>query len=69
MNSLKYPLSNVQVELLKLFSTNLSESDLKELKILISGFYSQKAIKEADKLWDQKDYSNKDMDNWLNEQS
>jgi hypothetical protein len=69
MNSLKYPLSNVQVELLKLFSTNLSESDLKELKILISGFYSQKAIKEADKVWDQKDYSNKDMDKWLNEQS
>ncbi|MBX2916222.1 MAG: hypothetical protein KF856_13210 [Cyclobacteriaceae bacterium] len=69
MNSLKYPLSNVQVELLKLFSTNLSENDLKELKILISRFYSQKAIKEADKLWDQKDYSNKDMDKWLNEQS
>lgn len=69
MSSLNYPLSNVQIELLKLFSTNLSEKDLKELKVLISGFYAEKAIKAADEVWHEKGLSNKDMDKWLNEQS
>jgi hypothetical protein len=47
MNILNYPLSNVQIELMKLFSTNLSDNELIELKDLLSRFYADKAI--ADK--------------------
>jgi hypothetical protein len=67
MSSLSFPLSNVQLELLKLYSTELDEKDLKELKNQLAAFYAKKSIQEADKVWKEKGYSNQDMDNWLNE--
>ena len=69
MSVLNYPLSNVQVELLKLFRTNLSEQELLELKDLLVRFYSDKIMKEADAIWDEKGLTNDDMDNWLNQKS
>lgn len=36
MTELKLPLSNVQLELLKLFATDLSEEELQELKMMIA---------------------------------
>ena len=69
MSTLNYPLSNIQVELMKLFSTNLSEKDLIELKDLLSKFYAEKAITKADQIWDVKGLSNEDMEKWLEENS
>lgn len=60
-------LSNVQQEILKLYATELLESELYELKIQLARFYAQKAIHAADKIWDEKGYSAADMDKWLNE--
>lgn len=65
---LSQPLSNVQEELLKLYSTNLSPIELEELKTILGKFYAHKASKEADKIWDDKNFSNKTMDEWLNEE-
>ena len=39
MNSINQPLSNVQLELLKTFSHNLSDNELKELKALLVDFF------------------------------
>ena len=69
MSVLNYPLSNVQVELLKLFSTNLTDHDLIELKDLLSGFYADKAITQADAIWDERKLTDQDMDKWLNKKS
>ena len=69
MSVLNYPLSNVQVELMKLFNTNLSDSELVELKDLLARFYADKAIDKADKIWDKKELSDKDMEKWLNAKS
>jgi hypothetical protein len=63
------PFSNTQLELLKLFSTDMSDSELKELKELLANFYAQKSMKAADKAWDEKGLSNQEMDRWLNEPS
>ena len=60
-------LSNLQLDLLKLFSTNVPEQDLKNIKNYLSNYFAQKAIKEADKIWDEKSFSNELMDKWLNE--
>lgn len=60
-------LTNAQLELLKLFSTNFSEKELKELKQLLANFYANKAIKSANEDWKKKGLSDKDMDSWLNE--
>ena len=43
-------LSNLQLELLKLFSPNVPEQDLKNIKNYLSSYFAQKAIKEADKI-------------------
>jgi hypothetical protein len=67
MSGLNYPLSNVQIELMKLFSTNLSDKELSELKDMLSHFYANKAIGQADAIWDKKGLSNSDMEKWLNE--
>lgn len=61
------PLSNIQLELLKLYANNVSEQDLLAIKRLLAKFFMQKAIKEADKVWDEKGYTNETMDNWLKE--
>ncbi len=67
MNATSAPLSNVQIELLKLFSTNLSDVELKELKGLLAGFYARKSIQLADQVWNEKGLTPKDMDEWLND--
>jgi hypothetical protein len=69
MSVLNYPLTNVQIELMKLFNTNLSEKELAELKDLLSRFYADKAISQADLIWDEKGLTDEDMENWLNEKS
>ncbi len=67
MNTLNYPLNNGQVELMKLFGSDLSDADLADLKKLLSGFFAEKAITAADKIWDKKGLTNEDMDRLLGE--
>jgi hypothetical protein len=69
MSVLNYPLSNVQIELMKLFSTNLSEKELIELKDVLARFYAEKAISQADAIWTERGLSDQDMEKWLNEKS
>lgn len=61
------PLSNVQLELLKLYSTNLSEKDILELKDILARFYAEKSIELADNVWQQKGYRTEDMNSILND--
>ena len=66
MESMNFPLSNIQLELLKLFSRDIEDNDLKEIKRLIVIFLSTKLSNQADKVWDEKNWTNKDMDKLLN---
>jgi hypothetical protein len=49
--------SNVQLELLKLFSYNFPETDLLELKKIITRYMAEKASDWADNIWDEKQLS------------
>ena len=60
-------LSNVQMELLKLYSTDLENDDLMELRKVLANHFAQKAMNGADALWDQKELSYDTMETWLNE--
>jgi hypothetical protein len=55
--TLNTPLSNLQLELLKVFSHNLSEKEIQEVKALLLDYFSKKAITEADKVWDQENWN------------
>ena len=54
---------------LKLYSTDLSQEDLKELRLNLAQFYAAKSIMLANQVWDKKGLTNEDMDKWLNEVS
>lgn len=60
-------LSNVQIELLKLFATDLSEEDLQELREQLVQFYARKSVQKANEAWQEKGLTQGDMDKWLNE--
>jgi hypothetical protein len=61
------PLSNIQQELLKLYSSNIPDADLVNIKRFLARYFASKAIDEADKIWDQKGYDNETINKWLNE--
>ena len=59
--------SNIQLELLKLYSTDIKDSELIEIKNYLAQYFAQKAINEADAIWDIKGFDDHQMDKWLNE--
>jgi hypothetical protein len=61
------PLSNIQQELLKLYSSDIADSDLLHIKQYLAKYFAFKAIGEADRIWDEKGYTNETMNQWLNE--
>lgn len=69
MKVLDKPLSNLQLELIKLFNYELSESDLLEVKRVLANHFANKAADEVDRLWDENKWSNKTMDTWLKSES
>ena len=58
-------LTNLQLELLKLYSFNLPDEQLIEIKRLLANFFADKASDEMDKLWEEKGWTNDTMDEWL----
>lgn len=65
MNVLDKPLTNLQLELIKLFSLDLSEQELIEVKRLLANYFADRASDEMDRLWEERNWSNKTMDEWL----
>lgn len=59
--SLKSPLNNAQLEILKFFSRELSEEDLLAIKRLFVRYLAEKATRLADEVWDKKGWTNEDM--------
>jgi hypothetical protein len=60
-------LSNLQQELLKIFSRDIPEEELKEIRVLLTHYFAKKATGEADKIWDENGYTDELMDEWLND--
>lgn len=59
-NTETYNLSNLQLELLKLYSQNIEEEDLKTIKKMIAQFFANKAMDSADQIWEEKGWAEKD---------
>ena len=58
-------LSNIQREMLKLYSADIKDEELYEIKKMIGRYFSKKVSNEADKIWKEKGYTNEEMDMWL----
>lgn len=62
------PLSNVQAELLKMFSADIPDKHLEELKKMMAKFLLDKARDKADEIWDEKGYSDEKLKDMLGKQ-
>lgn len=63
--SLHQPLTNLQREMLSLFAKNVPESYLIEIKTMIARYLLEKAMNESDKIWDERGYTEKTMNELL----
>jgi hypothetical protein len=66
--SIHPPLSNIQAELLKLFSADISDKHLAELKKMIALFLLDKARDKADSVWDEKGYTDEKLQQILDKE-
>jgi hypothetical protein len=60
-------LTNVQLEILKLFRYNLPETQLAEIKNLLAKYFAKTATGEMNKLWDENDWDDETMNEWASE--
>ena len=60
-------LTNVQVELIKMFNRQVPEEQLLEIKNLLAKYFAEVATREMDKLWVENDWSDDTMEEWLEE--
>ncbi len=60
-----FRLNNHQLEILKLFTRELDDNDLVEIKRLIVKYLADKVTKMADEIWDKNNWTNEDMEKLL----
>lgn len=65
--TVKQPLTPLQLELLKIFSRDITERDLLEIKKLLVQYFAQKAMDLADEVWEKKNWAEKNEVQFLNE--
>lgn len=58
-------LNHHQLEILKLFSRELDDTDLIEIKRLIVRYLSNKITKMADEIWEEKNWTDEDIERML----
>jgi len=62
------PLTNLQLELLKLYSMELSEEQLKDVQRLLANYFAKQASDEMDRLWGERGWNGETMEAWLAEE-
>lgn len=60
-------LNKNQIEILKLFSREMEEEDMLAIKKLIMKYLGEKITRMADKVWEEKGWTDDDVDRMLNE--
>ena len=61
------PLTNLQLELLRLYSNQMTEEQLLEIKMLLGKYFAQKATEAMEITWQEKQLTPDDMKKWANE--
>lgn len=61
------PMNNLQLELLKIYGTGVSDEDLLTIKRMLAKYFMEKAINRADEIWEERGYTNELMQEWQQE--
>jgi hypothetical protein len=62
-------LTNLQVELVKMFAREIPDEQLIDIKNMLAKYFAEAASREMDKLWDENNWSEDTMEEWLGEQA
>jgi len=60
-------LSNLQLELIKVFSYQLNDIQLFEIRDILTKYFADKATQEMDDLWIENKWNSNTMDDWAEE--
>jgi len=60
-------LSNLQIELLKLFQYDLPDDQLIEIKSILAKYFAKSATEEMNKLWEENNWNADTMKVWASE--
>lgn len=60
-------MSNLQLELLRLYGNGVSDESLREIKTILAKYFADKATDAMDKVWDEKSLTEQAMIEWTNE--
>lgn len=60
-------LTNLQIELIRLFDYQVSDNQIIEIKDLLAKYFADVATSEMDKLWEENQWTNETMESWTNE--
>jgi hypothetical protein len=60
-------MSNLQLELLRLYGNGVSEENLLEIKTILAKYFADKATDAMDRVWDEKNLTEQTMIDWTNE--
>lgn len=59
-------LTNLQIERIRLFSYQVPDNQIIEIKDLLAKYFADVATREMDKLWDENQWTNETMESWAN---
>ncbi|RZK15881.1 MAG: hypothetical protein EOO56_21820 [Hymenobacter sp.] len=57
--------SNLQLELLRLYSLNVPDEELLEIKHLLARYFAEKLSRRADQVWEEKGWTDDTMEEFL----
>lgn len=60
-------LSNLQLELLRVFNAELSDEQLIEIRSLLAGYFAKKVTLEMDMLFEEKGWGEEKIEEWSKE--
>jgi hypothetical protein len=66
MQAVSSGLNELQKDLLKLFSVDINEQEMKDIKEMLTQYFSKRLINEANKAWDKKGYNKGTVKRLLN---
>ncbi|MBK6996863.1 MAG: hypothetical protein IPH31_18770 [Lewinellaceae bacterium] len=58
---LQQPFSNLQLELLGLYSRNISDEELLQIRDMLARFFADRATKRANEVWKDKGFDAKEI--------
>lgn len=67
MVAVSKPLSNLQLELLKLYASGIPEHQLLDIKKLLAAYFAEKVDRELESFWEENGLDDTTLEKWKKE--